>query len=72
MQKTKQKLYVEIWRPSFMKVDGIVIAANSLFWTGSFGVKSRWAGSYAAELTATMAITDGSQALSMTVQELMS
>eukprot|EP00973_Karenia_brevis_P093799 12419147-Karenia_brevis.AAC.1 len=55
-----------------MQVDGIVIAAKSLFWTGAFGVKSRWAGIYAAEIIATIAITDGSQALSMTAQELMS
>ena len=55
-----------------MNVGGIVIAANSLFWTGAFGVKSRWAGIYAAEHTKTIAITDGSQALSMTVKVLMS
>eukprot|EP00973_Karenia_brevis_P006857 930618-Karenia_brevis.AAC.1 len=39
-----------------MNVGGIVIAVNSLFWTGAFGVRSRWAGMYAAELTATIAI----------------
>ena len=54
-----------------MNVAGIVSAANNLFWTGAFGVKNQWAGIYAAETTATLPITDGSQGLSMTVQELM-
>eukprot|EP00973_Karenia_brevis_P059402 8269819-Karenia_brevis.AAC.1 len=68
MKRIEQRLFVEIWRPSFMRVDGIVIAANSLCWTSVFGVRSRWAGMYAAERRTTTAITDGSQALSMTVQ----
>eukprot|EP00973_Karenia_brevis_P015445 2112019-Karenia_brevis.AAC.1 len=66
MKKTKQKIYVEIWSSSFMQVDGIFIAANSLFWTGAFGIKNRWAGIHVAEITAAIAITDGRQALSTT------
>ena len=72
MMKTRQRLYVEIWKPSFISMDGIVIAASSLYWTDAFGAKSRWDGICAAELTTIIAITDGSQALSMTVKVLMS
>ena len=72
MMKTRQRLYVEIWKPSFINMDGIVIAASSLCLTDVFGARSRWVGIYAAENTKTIAITDGSQALSKTVKVLRS
>ena len=71
MMKTRQRLYVEIWKPSFISMDGIVIAASSLYWTDAFGAKNRWDGICAAELTTIIAITDGSQALYMIAKVLM-